>query len=104
MAENEKKADVRGKITSVSASQHKSILGSVRVEGKQEADTNVDAAQVRINDSTKLEKISEGKKVKASFSDLKVGMLVESGFVGPVAESYPVQANAGWLLILEQKK
>lgn len=97
---SEKKADVRGTITSVTSTEGKGMLGNIRVEGKLEEDTNVDAASIRVTDKTKLEKMQNGKKASAVFSDFKKGTKVEAGFSGPVAESYPVQANAAWILLL----
>ncbi|MBX3077530.1 DUF3221 domain-containing protein [Candidatus Obscuribacterales bacterium] len=41
-----------------------------------------------------------GREVAIKFDDLKVGQRVEAAFDGPVAESYPVQTNAGRLVVL----
>ncbi len=104
MAANKRKPDIRGSITSVSITDQTKNLGHMRVEGKVESDTGFDKAMIRILAVTKLEKIEKGKPMPASISEFKEGCLVEAGFEGPVAESYPVQANAGWVLLLEKKE
>lgn len=103
LAVENRKPDIRGVITSVSITDEKRNLGALRVEGKQESDTGFDKAMIRILASTKLEKLVKGKQVPASISEFKDGCHVEAGFEGPIAESYPVQANAGWVLLLEKK-
>ena len=94
-------ADVRGKITNVSTSASGAVLGSILIEGKKEKDTSVDKAMTRITDKTAIFRMQNGKRVEAKFSDLKAGQTVEATFSGPVAESYPVQATAKEILILE---
>jgi beta-N-acetylhexosaminidase len=103
MAVDKRKADIRGIITSVSITDEKKNLGRLRVEGKIESDTGFDKAMIRVTATTKLERSVKGKSVPASISEFKEGLQVEAGFEGPVAESYPVQVNAGWLLLLEKK-
>ena len=56
-------------------------------------------ASIRITKSTKLQR-QGGKETLITFEDLKSGLKAEAAFVGPVAESYPVQANAGCVTIL----
>lgn len=103
MALDKRKADIRGTITNVSITDEKKNLGRLRVEGKIESDTGFDKAMIRVTATTKLEKSLKGKSVPANISEFKEGCQVEAGFEGPVAESYPVQATAGWLLLLEKK-
>ena len=58
-----------------------------------------DKASIRITDKTKIQ-IQDGKLVKdGKFEDLMKGGKVSVWFSGPVAESYPVQAMAGKILI-----
>lgn len=54
-----------------------------------------DAASVRIDPSTGLERAADVPEV----SHTDVGAIVEVWFSGPVAESYPVQATADWILV-----
>ncbi len=103
MAVDKRKADIRGIITNVSIADEKKNLGHLRVEGKIESDTGFDKAMIRVTATTKLERSLKGKLVSASISEFKEGCHVEAGFEGPIAESYPVQVNAGWLLLLEKK-
>jgi beta-N-acetylhexosaminidase len=96
------KADVRGQVSSVTAAPGgKDILGRILVEGKKEADTTHDKASVSVTKATKIERVVKGELKPAQFTDLKKGMKVQADFTGPVAESYPVQARAKSILILE---
>ena len=85
---------IRGEVTKISG---KSVL---LVEGKKDADTIYDKASVTIKNTTKILRV-EGEQLKeAKLEDLKVGTMVEITFTGPVKESYPVQADAGKVVIL----
>lgn len=93
-------ADIRGRITE----HHRSAtgeppVGSIRVEGTLAADTRHDKASIRITRDTKIVKGRGGQRMP--FNSLTVGTLVEATFIGPVAESYPVQATASEVVILE---
>ena len=74
----------------------------MEIEGAQEADTRYDKASIRITDKTKFFLVNDGKRTPTSFADLKPGQKVEVNFTGPVAESYPVQATAGEVMILKR--
>lgn len=72
------------------------LLGVVLVEAEQGADR----ASVTITDRTAL-LIQRGEEtVAATAADLAQGTRVRVWYTGPVAESYPVQAVAGTVLIL----
>lgn len=107
-AAQDNKADVRGMVTNVSAANEeakkKGILGSILVEGAKEKDTSYDKASIRVTDKTKIEKLVGKERKPAKFDDLKKGAKVQALFTGPVAESYPVQAAAKEILILEEAK
>lgn len=90
--------DVRGVITSISAGSG-DVLGSVRIEGAIDQDTEYDKAVVRVEDDTKIYRQSGEQLTEATFADLAVGQTVEAWFTGPVAESYPVQAKASQIVI-----
>jgi Protein of unknown function (DUF3221) len=97
--------DVRGTITRLSLAQGDSrgkVLGHVLIEGEKEADTQVDKASLTVTAETKLF-IKHGKERKSvEFADLEVGQKAEARFIGPVMESYPVQAKAGEITVLEE--
>ncbi len=97
------KVDIRGNISSVQKTNpnNQGVFGTVLIEGKIEKDTGFDKASVRITKSTKLLERKDGREVAIKFEDLKVGQRVEAAFDGPVAESYPVQTNAGRLVVLK---
>jgi len=60
---------------------------------------SVDKASVRVTTSTRI-LLGAGSSTKAgTLADLSAGATVRVWFTGPVAESYPVQATAGTLLI-----
>lgn len=99
------KADIRGTATRVSladeAARKRGILATILVEGAKEKTTSYDKASIRITDKTKLEKRVDKERKTCKPEDLKVGCKVQAIFTGPVAESYPVQATAREVLILE---
>ncbi|MSR55313.1 MAG: DUF3221 domain-containing protein [Gemmataceae bacterium] len=75
------------------------IVGTMLVEGAKAKDTEYDKAFIKITKATKIFMMS-GKDLKpAKFEDLKGGQKMEVQFVGPVAESFPVQATAGKIVI-----
>jgi hypothetical protein len=102
------KVDVRGTITRVTpvdeAGQKAGRLGVILVEGVKDATTEHDKASVRVTNKTRIEKLAGKERKPAKFADLKKGVRVQARFTGPVAESYPVQATAGEILILEEAK
>jgi hypothetical protein len=95
------KADIRGKVTSAVPLRARDLVGRIGVEGVKEKDTQYDKAVVTIPGKAKVLRWLDGKEVPAKFSDLKVGSRVQCVFTGPVRESYPVQASAAEVLILE---
>jgi hypothetical protein len=99
-------ADICGKITNATLANKNpnGLIGWIRVEGAKERDTSIDKASINVMVQTDLFKMRDGKKAVVTFEDLKVGQTVEATFSGPVAESYPVQATAGDIVILAQAK
>jgi hypothetical protein len=98
------KADVRGVVTKLTGLRAKNLVGNVLVEGAKEKDTQHDKASVTLKSSTKFYKWVGGKKKDAKFADVKEGSKVQCVFDGKVLESYPVQATATELIILEEPK
>jgi hypothetical protein len=74
-------------------------LGSFLVETPKNAQYDYDKAVVRVTDKTKLRKMNGKLEEDATFADIKKGCTVSVWFVGPVSESFPVQARAGKVLI-----
>jgi|GEM_PF-944846 hypothetical protein len=93
-----KKLDIRGSVSTISepssAGKARGILGSVLIEGSREDDTNFDKALVTITESTRILHWDGQELHESSFSLIKAGQSVEVRFLGPVMESYPVQATA----------
>ncbi len=92
------KADIRGEIASLEDGAGPKTLGVMLVEGEIEADTSYDRAYVSATASTA---VREADGTRLSWSDLNEGDRVEARFIGPVAESYPVQATAQTIIRLE---
>ena len=86
-----------GVITSVSAGS--GGLGSVLVES-EDPDTTFDVASVSVTEKTTLLRETDNGYVEAAFADLAEGARVDIWITGPVAESYPVQAGADFMVIL----
>lgn len=77
--------------------------GSIYVETAKDAKFTYDKAMIRINDKTRIQKMN-GKLVEdAKFAEIKNGVKISVWFTGPVAESYPVQATAGRIIIFPAK-
>lgn len=92
--------DIRGRVIQTRRnSMGEPPVGTVRVEGTLEPGTRYDKATIHVGRKTRIFLGHDGKP--ASFSFLHTGDLVEVTFVGPVAESYPVQATADKIVILE---
>lgn len=90
------KVDIRGKIVKLEKKDGK-ITGMM--EGHKEYDTSYDRAEVVIDSATKIYKASTGEPLPAA--DLKEGMKVEVRFEGAVNYSYPVQARAAEIRVIE---
>ena len=93
--------DIRGVITSITAGSG-DVVGSVRIEGAIDQDTSYDKAVVRVESDTQIFRHASNAMMEVTFGDLTVGQTVEAWFTGPVAESYPVQAKASWIVITGQ--
>jgi hypothetical protein len=95
----EEAASISGVITTVTPGY--GTLGSVLVEGTEGSTSVYDKASVNITASTTLLRKTGDSYEGVAYSDLKVGMVVDVWFTGPVAESYPVQATADALVVVE---
>lgn len=99
--QRDEKVDIRGEITEINTSSDNKIV-SIMVEGELEEDTSFDKASIRIDKNTKI--YMANTKAKVSTDELEEGLKIEAIFDGPIAESYPVQAKAKIIRILEQDK
>ena len=71
-------------------------IGDVRVETQPSDSSGSPKAVVRVSQQTLV--TTEARGI-ADYNDLRVGQTVRVWFTGPVRESYPVQAEAGTLVI-----
>jgi hypothetical protein len=97
--------DIEGYVASVSGisadPRPSDVLGSILIEGELGRGMPFDRASVTIREGTSIYDDRARELVEARFEDLEVGQRVQAVFTGPVAESYPVQATASQILILE---
>jgi beta-N-acetylhexosaminidase len=102
-AADEKKVSIRGSLASAGQASEEEkktgLLGNLLVEGTKDKDAEYDKAMVKVTKGTKIYRQIGGELREASFDDLKGGVKVEIWFQGPVAESFPVQATAGKIVI-----
>lgn len=93
------KADIRGRIKKITraASANDATLGTLLVEGKEEA-PRFDKAVVRVTPATTI--MTDAERKPLAFDDLRVGDQISARFMpGPVLMSYPVQATAAEIII-----
>lgn len=99
------KVDIRGTIKKATPRKgDEKILAVLLIEGAPDKDTSVDKASVKVTKATKLVRVGAKDRRAATVEDLREGTRVEVIFTGPVLESYPVQATAGEVRILEGEK
>lgn len=87
-------ASIAGQITALDRDGER--IGTVRVETQPSDSSGSPKAVVRISQRTV---VTTPALVGADYNDLKVGQRVRVWFTGPVRESYPVQADAGTVVI-----
>ena len=97
------KIDIRGTISSSELIdiEDGSTMTRILVEGEIAPDTNVDRALVSIAPSTLILQAADDEGRELTARDLEAGMAVEVRFSGPVMESYPVQATAEFVVIVD---
>ena len=93
-SQEEQEAGINGFVTGVSGA-------TVLIEEDPLEDSGSDKASAKITPETEISRRQGQNRVPAAPEDLEAGQLVEATFSGPVAESYPVQATAGSIAILE---
>ncbi len=108
------RVDIRGLVTAVQRTDAQNsgnlafgrTIGSILVEGAIEDDTTFDKARIRVTDKTRIFQRERGERQAVTFDSINIGKVsvkVEVQFtIGPVAESYPVQATAAEIVILSQ--
>jgi hypothetical protein len=98
---------IRGYVTSVSTvaggSSSTAFAGTILVEASKDATgTSLDKASLTVAGGVPVLLVrKDGAVEAASFADLRVGTKVEAWVDGPVRESYPVQADASCVAIIE---
>lgn len=87
---------IRGEITSLDPTDEGA---SMLVESSGEPVFEVDKAQVTLDEASVLLRVTKDGYESANISDLDEGDVVDVWFEGPVAESYPVQAYGGTVVV-----
>ena len=92
--------DITGVVKTASASSTGSAVDAFLVA---QGDGDYDKAAIAVAADTEWYRAGGGKvePIEAPATYTLTGKLVEVQFTGPVAESYPVQATAGWIIVHE---
>lgn len=90
---------IRGIITTLSTPDDN--ITSLLVKGIIESDTRYDKAYIKVTEDTTIFLRENNEYTELRRSDLKIGQTIEAFFVGPIATSYPVQATAGEIIIID---
>ncbi len=91
-------ASISGTITVVTPGEGN--LGTVMVEGPGDGGVSYDKASVNVVANTRLLLKGADGYGRLTFADLRVGDTVDVWFTGAVAESYPVQATGGTIVVI----
>jgi beta-N-acetylhexosaminidase len=86
---------IRGTVTRVSPDEPRTVL----VEENPGEESGSNKASVRLTGDTRVLRRSGEAVQRAAPADLAVGQTVSVWFTGPVRESFPVQADAGTIVI-----
>lgn len=89
-------ADIVGEVTQAQASGQATRL---LVEQVPTRSAGYPIAWVFVTPGTRILVRSGGRTTRGTAADLGVGASIHAWFTGPVRESYPVQADAGTLLV-----
>ncbi|MCE9530806.1 MAG: YobA family protein [Planctomycetes bacterium] len=105
-AADEPKPSIQGIASNITVTKElgkkNTFTGFMLVEAPKDLKFAYEKASIRVTDQTKIQKTVNGKLVDAKFDEIKNGMKLSVWFTGPVAESFPVKATAGRILILSE--
>jgi hypothetical protein len=97
----ERQPDVTGVVTQVSATEGPAAIGTLRVE-ENPADSSGSAKYVLTVTHETMLVVRPGElSEEIGFGDMVVGQRVQAWITGPVRESYPMQATASHVLVLD---
>ena len=101
----EGKADMEGRVTEVRQAdpqdRAKGLLGAISLEGAGQGGTQIGRASVAVTDKTRLFELEGQSRRPITFEALETEQRVQIRFLGPVAETYPVQATADEIVVLK---
>lgn len=93
--------DVSGTVTQVDTDAEG--LGTVLVEEDPARDSGDTKIAFRVTADTTILREADGGHEPAALADVAVGATVSAWSTGPVAESYPMQATAGTIVLHEPR-
>jgi hypothetical protein len=96
---SEQGPDIRGYVIDVYEVEGR--RKGLSVAGEIEPDTRYGRASIGFIPETRIFRLTPDGYRLADITALQAGQLVEVKFIGPVGESYPVQATAAEVIILE---
>lgn len=96
--------NMKGYILNISNAQqnNKEIIGSVLVDGTMDSDNQSTPVSFKITKKTEIFKQLNGENYLITFDELKTGQNVEITSTGPMLMSYPAQAGADKIVVLEK--
>ena len=100
-AEAGARADVVGRVTQLRQTGGGERVVVMFVEGPQGGDANYDKASVTVTKRTRIFRQRGRARRRVGVGALEAGREVEVRFTGPVLKSYPVQATAEEVVILD---
>ncbi len=89
-----KNPHIKGEVVSINEQ-----IEGLYIEGEIEEETLYDKAHIRIDNETVIYIFEDGRGEIGVFSMIEEGDQAKVWFIGPVAESYPVQATAGKMFV-----
>lgn len=95
--------DARGAITSLVRGSGGDALGSIRIEERPDEEAGSPKFQATVDRRTEIFRRDGAVTDRASFDDLRQGAIVEAWFDGPVRETYPAQATAAVIVIVQRE-
>lgn len=90
--------DIRGTVTEIAGAGENIVI---LIEGQIQEDTQYDKARITITGSTDVLIQQDGRISKGNLSSIQKGQVVQVVFDGPVMESYPVQSQAGEIVVIK---
>jgi Protein of unknown function (DUF3221) len=98
----ELQGDMRGSMVGIYPPdpQNDVTIGSIVIEGVMKGKDQPENVSVKITRETRIVRLQANDRIPVPFENFKIGQEVEAKFKGPVTQSYPPQAIANEIVIL----